>query len=138
MPKPPPRKPGHRTPTRPRPEAPEVVALDESLDGFAGHLRARLGSLIVIDDVSLRDATVWVTSDADMPALGRVRHAHPTLTIIVIANLDRGGRHDHARLVDAVNAGAAAYLIDPTPSLLAVHVRHARCRGRRRGHRDPS
>lgn len=126
----PPQDPRHRAPARPRSNAHALVALDETLEHFADGLRTRLGWPIVVGDVGLDDATVWITADAAAPTLRRVHRAHPALTIIVVADVVPGGRHDHARLVATIDAGATACLVEPSPSLLAVHARHLRPRAR--------
>jgi hypothetical protein len=109
------------------------VTLDPTLRHYRSRLQAKLGPGCVTINAALDEATVWVTRETDPLTLRRIAWTHPALVIIVIDHLDRDGRHDHTKFVDAVNAGAAAYLIDPSRALLAVDVQHVgRCRKRNR------
>ena len=123
-----------RAPTHPRPSTLAVVAVDSPLQDWLHGLQTALEATRVRVVSNPDDALVWITDQTDPATLQDTLRVHPSLVIIAIGHFDRDGRHDHRRLVDALNAGAAAYLLDPSTTLLAVHIR---CVGRHPSDRRP-
>ena len=64
---------------------------------------------------------VVVTGETDPEIIRTLRRTIPL--VFVIDRFDADGRHDHEKFVGAVNAGAAAYLLEPSLRLVAAHVR---------------
>jgi hypothetical protein len=102
------------------------VSLDPELTALRSELQALLGPSYSVEVDPERVATIRVTCQDDADVIRKMLRRYPF--IIAVAFLDNNGRHDHKRLVDAVNVGLAAYLVDPSSRLLAAHIRCCRFR----------
>ena len=102
------------------------VSLDPELTALRSELQALLGPSYSVEVDPEQVATIRVTYQDDPDVLRKMRRSYPF--IIAVASLDDNGRHDHKRLVDAVNVGSVAYLVDPSSRLLAAHIRCCRFR----------
>jgi hypothetical protein len=124
-----PRRPGPSTardPRRPdRGPGRRVVALSTELAPWCEPLRAALGP----DGYSVVEAAgtgggadvVLVTPESWTARAGALSGAHSPRVMVVAE--PECARHDHGRLVDAVNAGVAAYVCGATPGVVAALIR---------------
>ena len=98
-----------------------VVALDSALSSLQAGLQTELGPTHVVQVGTEQRCEVLVTGETDPTIIRMLRRTIPF--VLVIDRFDAEGRHDHEKFVGAVNAGAAAYLFEPSLRLVAAHVR---------------
>jgi hypothetical protein len=124
-----------RTPARQKPESRRVVMLDPRLEHLVGALQDELPSYRFNTGAAVHDAGVFVTTQIESAAIRALSQRYPNLVIVVVSSSGVSNALDHGTFVAAVNAGASAYLVDASVSLLAAHVANVgRGPGRRAAH----
>lgn len=98
-----------------------VVALDSDLCHLRPSLERLLGADYSVCMGYTRGLHALVTEETDPAVIRELSQRTPA--VVVIGGFSVDARHDHEALVAAVNAGAAAYLIEPSVRLIAAHVR---------------
>jgi hypothetical protein len=125
-----------RAPARPTSGDQRIVALDQELLHLLEPLRSKLTDDLVVARMEPLRADVYVTAERDVARIRALRRQHRELVIVVVhcsAGFPRALHH--RTLVDAVNAGASAYLVDAPAALVITHVAHVgRIRPRRAAH----